>query len=352
MAEAYMAITATIACRVDCDFCPQELLIKEYELQNNLTNISYGNPNIMDFSVFKQCIDKIPENVQISFGGYSEIFLHPEAAKMILYAFDSGHKISIYSTLVGLKLEDIDKIKHIPFANFHIHLPDSSSYAKIAVNKNYLAILKKLQESNIKNLTCMSMGDLHPKVKDILHIDIEAEKMISRAGNLSNVKNDFEKKLGPLSCNISSHDGLEDRFDANTLLPNGDVTLCCMDYGLKNIIGNLTRMDYNSLFTNDEFKKIYNKMKSYDDEIICRYCNQAIPEQEIEDRKNIVNKYNNETAHSVINLYQKLLNRFPDKEGFYYFYSKLSTGELSITDIENHIKQSFEYGSRRTSKLT
>ena len=113
----------------------------------------------------------------------------------------------------------------------------------------------------------MSMGDLHPKVKDILHIDIEAEKMISRAGNLSNVKNDFEKKLGSLSCNISSHDGLEDRFDANTLLPNGDVTLCCMDYGLKNIIGNLTRMDYNSLFTNDEFKKIYNKMKSYDDEI-------------------------------------------------------------------------------------
>ena len=65
MAEAYMAITATIACRVDCDFCPQELLIKEYELQNNLTNISYGNPNIMDFSVFKQCIDKIPKNVPL-----------------------------------------------------------------------------------------------------------------------------------------------------------------------------------------------------------------------------------------------------------------------------------------------
>jgi hypothetical protein len=352
MGDPYMAITAVIACRVDCDFCPQELLIKEYQLKNNLTDVSYGNPNIMDFSIFKQCIDKIPKNVQISFGGYSDIFLHPEAIKLILYAFDSGHKISIFSTLVGLELHDIDKIKHIPFVNFHVHLPDSSNYAKIAVNKKYLAVLKKLQESNLKKLTGMSMGDLHPKVKDILHVDLEDEKMISRAGNLPDVKDDFDKKLGPLSCNISSHDGLEDRFDSNTLLPNGDVTLCAMDYGLTCVIGNLTRMDYNSLFTNNEFKKIYNKMKSYDDEIICRHCNQAIPEQEIEDRKDIVRKYNNETAHSVIDLYQKLLKRFPDKEGFYYFYSKLSNGELSITDIENHMKQSFEYVSSRTTKLT
>ena len=54
----------------------------------------------------------------------------------------------------------------------------------------------------------------------------------------------------------------------------------------------------------------------------------------------------------LIDLYQKLLKRFPDKEGFYYFYSKLSNGELSITDIENNIKQSFEYGSRRITQLT
>ena len=38
--------------------------------------------------------------------------------------------------------------------------------------------------------------------------------------------------------------------------------------------------------TNNEFKKIYNKMKSHDD-MICRYCNQAMPEQELEDRRNI-----------------------------------------------------------------
>ena len=39
MGDPYMAITAVIACRVDCDFCPQELLIKEYQLKNNLNLI-------------------------------------------------------------------------------------------------------------------------------------------------------------------------------------------------------------------------------------------------------------------------------------------------------------------------
>jgi hypothetical protein len=198
----------------------------------------------------------------------------------------------------------------------------------------------------------MSMGNLHPTIKNILDIDLEPEDMISRGGNLENVKNDFEKKVGPLSCNISSHDGWEDLFDNNTLLPNGDVTLCSMDYGLTCILGNLTRMDYDSLFTSDEFKKIYNKMKSYDDDIICRHCNQAIPEQELEDRRNIIKKYDNEIARSVIDLYRKILSRFPDKEGFNYFYSKLSNNELSINDIENHMKQSFEYGAKRVLPLT
>ena len=120
-----------------------------------------------------------------------------------------------------------------------------------------------------------------------------------------------------------------------------------MDYGLTSILGNLTRMDYVSLFRSDEFKKIYNKMKSYDDDIICRHCNQAMPEQELEDRRNIVKKYDNEIARSLIDLYRNLLRRFPDKEGFNYFYSKLSNDELSIEDIENQIKQSSEYGNKQ-----
>jgi len=61
-----MSICPIIACRVNCDFCPQELLIKEYQSQNKLNGINFGNPNIMNFSIFKQCLDKIPKIVELS----------------------------------------------------------------------------------------------------------------------------------------------------------------------------------------------------------------------------------------------------------------------------------------------
>lgn len=35
-----MAITTNIGCRVQCDFCPQSVVMDTYETQNNLEKIS------------------------------------------------------------------------------------------------------------------------------------------------------------------------------------------------------------------------------------------------------------------------------------------------------------------------
>ena len=164
---ARMEISTNIACRVQCDFCPQELLIEEYSARNNLKNISYGQPTQMSFDAFKKCLSTIPKSVLIGFTGYTEPFLNPECSKMILHAYENGYPVEVFSTLVGMKLEDIDKFKHIPFDIFHIHLADSSNHAKIAVNKHYLDLLKKIL-TLIPNVTSMSMGNLHPKIKEIL----------------------------------------------------------------------------------------------------------------------------------------------------------------------------------------
>ena len=67
-----MEISTNIACRVQCDFCPQELLIEEYSTRNNLKNISYGQPTQMSFDTFKKCLSTIPKSVIISFAGYTE----------------------------------------------------------------------------------------------------------------------------------------------------------------------------------------------------------------------------------------------------------------------------------------
>ena len=62
-----MEISTNIACRVQCDFCPQELLIEEYSTRNNLKNISYGKPTQMSFETFKKCLSTIPKSVLIGF---------------------------------------------------------------------------------------------------------------------------------------------------------------------------------------------------------------------------------------------------------------------------------------------
>ena len=71
----------------------------------------------------------------------------------------------------------------------------------------------------------------------------------NRADNAcSDGKPVFFMKKGAMKC------GNNARY--NVLLPNGDVILCCMDYGLKNVLGNLLSMDYDELFRGPAFRKV------------------------------------------------------------------------------------------------
>ena len=72
-----MEINTMIGCRVDCDFCPQTLLMDKYSSQNKIENVSYGNPVFMSFETFKTCLDKMPKALRIIFSGYAEPFLNP-----------------------------------------------------------------------------------------------------------------------------------------------------------------------------------------------------------------------------------------------------------------------------------
>jgi len=98
--------------------------------------------------------------------------------------------------------------------------------------------------------------------------------MQSRAGNLENVKGIWAvngRKHGKVRCITSMGNCLNN----NVLLPNGDVVLCCMDYGLKHILGNLILSDYPSLFTGEEFYKLQRGLNDDSLDILCRYCVRA-----------------------------------------------------------------------------
>ncbi len=257
-----MEFTLRVGCRNMCKYCPQLLIIKQYsKLKGDV---------IMSFETFKICLDKIPKDVRIDFSGMAEPWLNENATKMLLYAYRNGFKkISVFTTTVGMTKKDLEKIKKIPFTEFMVHLADGEGNTKIQVTKKYLKLLNKIKQAGIKNIAYMTMGEIHPLLKKSFGKLAEKKLMLSRAGNLKFLPKIFHH--GPVMCNSPS--GLKH----NILLPNGDVYLCCMDYGLTHKLGNLLTDDYEVLFKEKEFTDIKQKLKNKRlGDIICRHCEYAV----------------------------------------------------------------------------
>jgi hypothetical protein len=227
----------------------------------------------MSFETFKVCLDKIPPQVHIHFSGMAEPWLNPNCTQMILHAYECGFEISVYTTTTGMSLADIDAIKHIPFRIFEIHLPDNKNYTAIKVDEEYLKRLGRISESSISGLRYMSIGGVHEEIKKLLSAaDIREDECINRAGNIGDIGkvNHCIYLTGKIVCKSCSR-----LLNHNVLLPNGDVILCCMDYGMRHILGNLISEDYNSLFNNDSYNKVIEGLSDDSADILCRHCSNA-----------------------------------------------------------------------------
>ncbi len=267
-----LAITAVVGCKNRCIYCEQEKFVKAYVKRSKIT--------LMSFDVFRTCIEKLPRDTYISFAGFSEPWLNPDCTKMILYAHEKGHKILIYTTGVGMEPADVNQIKHIPFHCFVVHLPDEDYSTKIKVNEHYLSIIEGLQKVNITNLqflfnpTANGPPDVHPAIRKRLsgNFPFIQNELITRANNISI---DGISAPEPISGKLAWCW----RLHVNLLLPNGDVTLCCMDMSLKHILGNLLTSSYESLFEGDEFKKVVKGLEDQSIDILCRHCEIAVKQE-------------------------------------------------------------------------
>jgi len=256
---AHLEITTHIGCKNNCRYCPQENLISSYTKRSNIMQ--------MPFSTFKKCLDKLPKSVRIDFSGMAEPWLNPRCTEMLLYAHECGFKIAVFTTLVGMNLSDIDKIKNIPFECFSVHLPDGDGLMDVKVDNTYLKKITKINNSSIKNMRFKIFGNLHPEIKKSGIEELFSRKALSRAGNIDNenIAQQITLKKGKLTCRY-------DRFYGNILLPNGDVLLCCMDYAMKHIIGNLVSSNYKSLFDSAEFRKVKKGLTNDSMDLLCRKC--------------------------------------------------------------------------------
>lgn len=224
----------------------------------------------MRFEDFKTIISTVPKEVEIVFAGMAEPFLNPECAMMIDYTHEEGYKIGVYSTTVGMSIEDLLWIHDIPFNYFTLHLPDAHGRMRLKVDDKYLKILEKV----INTLDCQMMviGELHPKVKEITgEVADHSHGLLSRAGNIKTLA--INPKKGVLQCSACGP-----KIDHNVVLPSGEVLLCCMMYDNSHIIGNLLDQPYESLFESDEYKRVMAGLAGDESiDIKCRVCELSQP---------------------------------------------------------------------------
>lgn len=131
-------VTTVIGCKVNCKYCPQQLLLKNYFHDNPKRD------SVMTMDTFMTCLARFPEKCNVMFCGMSEPFLNPLCDDMICKAFESGKNIELYTTLVGLTQEKLEKIWDIPMDFVNIHVADIYGYADIPVTEEYFELLQNV----------------------------------------------------------------------------------------------------------------------------------------------------------------------------------------------------------------
>ena len=265
-------VTPKLGCSVNCHFCPQDVFIKAF---------SDGKRKpVMSLQEFKCCLDKTPTSTIIEFAGFVEPFLNPEAADMILYVAETGREVSLFTTLVGMDKGIWDKLKDVPFRKVVLHLPDEKQYANIPMTDEYFELLRKMvaskkpDGSNFIDLV-NSQAEIHPKVMEIISgkVLVWSGDLIDRAGNLEvEGARSAVVEEGPIYCKTAAH------VDHNILLPDGSLVLCCMDMGMKHVIGNLLEESYEDIMHGKIIKDIRKKMAEGNlNSLLCKTCTNAVP---------------------------------------------------------------------------
>ncbi len=228
-------ISTMVGCPIRCNYCPQKLVQSRYRSVRLLT-----------FDNFVKMLTNINTGIQINFAGVAENFYNPELINMIVYASLKKYSIGLYTTLENVTDDDVTFLaeNNVEFEIIYFHRFE-----------NY-------NEDRFNHYVDLFRNNL--QIKSI--IDLPITNPFSRASNLNGF--DIEKKYGSLQCDFWGKNMI---FYENTVMPNGDIYICCMDFGLKHKIGNLFEFNYESDIFNAERNRLNNMLINNED-IICRRC--------------------------------------------------------------------------------
>lgn len=241
------------ACPMDCHYCPQRKLAA-----------AYTGPKLMAMETFEAVIKNAGAVEVYSFAGFAEPYLNPLCTSMIRAASDKG-PVTLYTTAVGMTPDDVAEIRG-KVKWMTVHLPDAEGNMKFTPTPAYLKTIIALKNSGM-DVRWMSMGKVHGDVGAIVG-KVPDVSMQSRAGNVSHMVQ--IRNHGPLKC------GPAPRLDHPVVLPSGDVVVCCQDYSLDHVIGNLAAQTWDEIRRGKAFVDLVAAMESEDGECLCRRCSYAV----------------------------------------------------------------------------
>ncbi len=268
----HLEITTKIGCKINCRFCPQDKLIKSYCSNRTQDDME------LSYEDFCNCVDKLPTNVDIHFSGMCEPWLNKDCSKMLRYAFEKGHSISVYTTLVGMGIEDYKIVRECKFKDFVIHIPDEENNSCIPITELWLEVFNqivsdiKAKRIRVTGFSCHGAVNerIKPVIDELGYIQMHDE-MHDRAGNLENELAVLKKgDLAKQRRVICKYCGI--KMNRNILLPDGTVLLCCMDYSNEYIIGNLINEEWKNIDEGTRKQLFRERLLNCESGFICNKC--------------------------------------------------------------------------------
>jgi len=255
--RSHLEVTLTAGCPMMCSYCPQDNYIKGYK------SINQTSKKLMSLEDYKIILNNVDYRVkQIHFTGFTESLAHPQWDSFIEHTRAKNYKAVVNTTLYNATFEKIDRLIDLDIM-VRIHLTDSN----INVSKDMIAyfISKYKRKADFKYFTEKGQS-LLPEETDIKrkHARARGRRPQSRGGNLKHIPSKIIK--GPVRCRRNSF------YRGNVVIPNGDVAVCCSDFSLKYILGNLLNQKLIDIHKSEPIKNFFNKMKSGDEKFICNNC--------------------------------------------------------------------------------
>lgn len=258
-------------CNLRCVMCPYPKMTRKKEL--------------MSMDLFKKIVDEAKKLgcTRIMLQAYSEPLLDPFLIDRIRYIKSRGMKAGFFTNATLLDEKMAIKILNsgLDLIKFSVDAGNKEDYEKIRiggdwdkVKNNIISFYKKRgelklkkpriwifmikQESNEKNIKShKEFWDEYCDEINISIVDNRAEGKISKS---------FLKKYGrPYPCFMPRD---------LTILSNGKLVVCCLDYDGKMVLGDLKTQSLKEIMNSDKFKKILELHMSFQGDKIkmCKNC--------------------------------------------------------------------------------